>query len=259
MRVIDIGEDFDAYVIGGIHGDEPCGKEAIETIVSKEMYPKDMDVRFIIANEKALEEGERYIQKDLNRCFPGDKNGEHEEKLAYKITELLDYSTPILSLHSSLSTPEIFGLIFRDSNINREICFSCGIDKVAEIEEVSYNSLPCVFKENSVEVECGLLGDSKTVKNALNITKRFLYNIHNKKNKLDSFDLYRITEMVEGSGYTFKRKNFELVKDNEIFATKEGSTKRAKEDFYPILMSTEGYEDIIGFKSDYISQVHTDK
>ncbi|MFB6159174.1 MAG: succinylglutamate desuccinylase/aspartoacylase family protein, partial [Candidatus Nanohalobium sp.] len=90
-------------VVGSVHGDEPAGKNAVEKVLEEESEFR-RPVKFIIANEKALEEGERFIDRDLNSSFPGDPDSSrYEDRLAAEITEEVKGKT-VIDLHSTRST-----------------------------------------------------------------------------------------------------------------------------------------------------------
>ena len=83
MKVVRKGDGEPEFtVMGSVHGDEPAGKEAIERFLSEEReFHKP--AQFVIGNEKALLEGQRFLESDLNRSFPGDPESErYEERLA---------------------------------------------------------------------------------------------------------------------------------------------------------------------------------
>ncbi|MFB6147588.1 MAG: succinylglutamate desuccinylase/aspartoacylase family protein [Candidatus Nanohaloarchaea archaeon] len=86
MRINRLGDGKAEYtVVGSLHGDEPCGKKAIERFLSEDWEVKK-PVKFIVANEEALERGVRYIDNDINRVFPGDPESDrHEEQLASEV------------------------------------------------------------------------------------------------------------------------------------------------------------------------------
>ena len=64
-----------------LHGTEPYGLEVVAKLPAA--------VPFFIANEKALEKRKRFIDVDLNRCFPGNKEGNHEERIAAALVDKL--------------------------------------------------------------------------------------------------------------------------------------------------------------------------
>ncbi|MDY6780920.1 MAG: succinylglutamate desuccinylase/aspartoacylase family protein, partial [Halobacteria archaeon] len=71
-------------VVGSIHGDEPSGAEAIRRVLNEDLEYSEA-VKFVVANPRALEAGERYVDVDMNRNFPGDsESDEVEERLAAK-------------------------------------------------------------------------------------------------------------------------------------------------------------------------------
>jgi Succinylglutamate desuccinylase len=79
MKVYELGEGTpEVAVVGGIHGDEPCGPLAIKRLLAEELTV-ERPVKLIIANEEALEAGQRYLEADLNRVFPGDPNADAHE------------------------------------------------------------------------------------------------------------------------------------------------------------------------------------
>lgn len=75
MRVSTIGSGApEIAVVGGIHGDEHCGVAAIEALRARPSLFDD-PAKCLIANERALEANERYVDTDLNRGFPGQPDG----------------------------------------------------------------------------------------------------------------------------------------------------------------------------------------
>jgi hypothetical protein len=46
----------------------------------------------------------------------------------------------------------------------------------------------------------------------------------------------------------------EILGEVEIFGSKDGEEKLAEESFYPVLMSTDGYEDMIGFQAKKLNK-----
>ncbi len=87
-------------IIGGTHGNEPAGYEAGLRLVDilKNKPPVEGKVILIpLANRKAVENYNRYIpvpegvdreRGNLNRCYPGKKNGLPMQQMAYQIQQL---------------------------------------------------------------------------------------------------------------------------------------------------------------------------
>ena len=79
-------------VIGGVHGNETGGVRAV-----RRLREADLDLQrgvvFVLANPAAIDAGERYLDSDLNRVFPGDPAGDREEQLAARLCELIQDRT----------------------------------------------------------------------------------------------------------------------------------------------------------------------
>lgn len=254
MRVIDIGNGKpDAFVVGLLHGNEPCGKTSIENIIKKEKYPEGLNIRFIMANEKAFSEDKRYIDEDLNRSFPGDESSEnHEINLAYELTEQLEKNKPILTIHSSVSTPKSFGIIRTLTPTTESIIDSLDTNLIVKNKKFHSGSMISEYGKNCLELECGRQKAKETEKTAEKEILNFLKGIFNKNDKKE-YKIYKLEEKVEGSQYNFLGENFSLIKKGEIFAEKESDKKIAKENFYPVFMAKGGYDGIIGYKATRIN------
>lgn len=96
-------------IVGGIHGDEPSGVRAVKRLLDADLSLQ-RGVRFVVANPPAVEAGERYLDKDLNRVFPGDPDSsDREERLAARLCAATD-GLPTLSIHSTHSHSEPIAL-----------------------------------------------------------------------------------------------------------------------------------------------------
>lgn len=82
-------------IITGVHGDEKLGPRSIKKI-SLPVFCKH-----IVAHTKALRENTRFIETDLNRSFPGRKQGTLEEKIAYNLTRKLKKFNYVLDIHAT--------------------------------------------------------------------------------------------------------------------------------------------------------------
>lgn len=149
-------------VIGGVHGNEPAGIQALERVVKVlNDSPEILAGNFygVAGNLQALREGKRYLSRDLNRIWTGDKtriveNGleeaeyvdpemrEHYE-LYYCLKDILDENEGpffFIDLHtvSSQSAPFV---IINDMLINRAIATKLPVPIILGIEEYVDGSL----------------------------------------------------------------------------------------------------------------------
>lgn len=112
-------------ITAAVHGGEYTGIFGLIKL-SREVKPEDLRGQLIlvhITNVSAFEAKMQYIGpidgKNLNRCFPGDKNGTHTEQLAYFISEeVYGQSDFFIDLHSGDIHEDLmpFTLYHRDAS-----------------------------------------------------------------------------------------------------------------------------------------------
>ena len=237
-------------VIYHIHGDEPCGRKAVEELKNSE-YEINKPLKLVFANEEAAEQNVRYIDTDLNRYFPGDRESKlHEERLAPRIIDELE-GLKTLNLHSTRSQPTPFGGLKDTDEETLKMAKATGARKFALFED-SNGSLDAHI--NSILVEAGPQGTEKAAEKAYQTLLNFLgfYDVIEYEPELGEPEIYRVFETVEGAGYEFFGANFQKVEEGEKYAERNGEDVIAEHEFYPVLMSTSGYSDMLGFKAERI-------
>jgi hypothetical protein len=258
MRVETLGEgSAEIAVVGGIHGDEPCGVNAVETLL-EERPAVDRPVKCIVANEAAIERDVRYVEEDLNRAFPGDPDGStHERRLAHHISlEVADCQ--VLSLHSTQSYGGTFALVNRVGEYERRICPRFSVDTVVETCDFTGGRMFEVV-DRLVEVECGFQGSEAASENAILLAREFLAAT----GALPDYEtphqhglrVFRLTEPVHkaaAAAYEVYAENFEQVPAGHTYASAGDRSYVAEEDFYPVLMSAYGYEDVFGYAAKQV-------
>jgi len=242
-------------VVGGIHGDEPCGVHAVETLLS-ESPAVERPVAFVLANEDAIEQGRRSVDADLNRSFPGDSEATaHEERLAAELVEAIGDCTT-LALHSTQSYEDMFALVDTVDDRARRVCPQLPIDAVIETSETNegriFSGVP-----DTIEVECGYQGSAQAADNAVAVTRAFLRALDvlpgeptSVDGDLPVFELGGPIPKAMGEVYEVYANNFEEVVAGERFAATDGDPVVAETDFHPVLLSPEGYDDVFGYTAD---------
>ncbi len=259
-EVITIGPgDPVAAVVGGVHGDEPSGVWGIRRMVElieEGAVELEHAVRFIVANPPALEIGKRFVTADLNRSFPGDPEGIGEAWLASVICELIE-DIPTLTLHATRSRPTPFG--FADHDDERGIDLACRL------------SLPHVILGDATEigslgacgsvitVEAGPQGSDEACEAAFEFIREFLLAtgaIAGEAPLKDPIIYEGEAEVPKPPGETYEvlAENFVKVSPGEVYARVDGEPLVADEEFYPILMSADGYDDILGFRARKVAE-----
>lgn len=251
IEVIGSGEP-EVAVVGLVHGDEVCGLRAINRLkeeVEEAKIELDNAVKLVLANEKAFNRGERFIDADLNRSFPGDKNSnKYEERLAVELKEELE-GLKVLDLHASESPKTPFAIVSGLNEDSLELAKTTCMENLIEISYVEGGLIDVV--DSSCVVECGFHNSKESAKVAYRVVMNFLAanRVLNESYDISDPEIYQVFDKEEGSGYEFVAENFSKVEKGEVFAEKEQDIKKASDEFYPILMSTGGYDDMIGFKA----------
>jgi succinylglutamate desuccinylase len=269
MRVEQLGDGTpEVAVVGGIHGDEPCGVRAVERLI-EEQPPVERPVKLIVANEEAIERGVRYVDEDLNRAFArdgdaddgGDTDGDadsHERRLAHRLAEEVAGCT-VLAHHSTQSHAEPFALVRVVDDVNRDIVTRLSVTALVETGP-SVDGRIFTADCETVEVECGLQGTETAAENAYRLTREFLTTVgalpgDTVPHDLPVFRLRRPIPKERGETYEVFVENFTRVEEGETFAAVDGEPLVADKPFYPVLVSPYGYEDVFGYTADKVGDL----
>lgn len=262
MRIEVLGDGPpEVAVIGGIHGDEPCGRDAVEHVLAD---PPDVQrpVALVIANEEALAAGVRYLDEDLNRAFPGDHEAEtHEGRLAARLRDELG-QCETLSLHSTQSFGEPFAIVNTMDDFVRHVAPQLPITAVVDASDFDAGRLFEAVLQ-TIEVECGFQGTAAAAANAVEVTRAFLVATgvlpddaipEAERWPRTDIDVFRLEDRVPkraAETHDVYVANFDKVPAGTAFAAADGEPVHAADDFYPVLMSAEGYEELFGYTASF--------
>lgn len=260
MRVEVLGDgEPELAIVGGIHGDEPCGPRAVEHLLAADLSPR-RPVALVIANEEAIEQGVRYVEEDLNRAFPPlgvdpDEfafSNTHEGRLARELYECLE-GTLSLAIHSTRSHPHPFAVVVEPDPTQLEVCARLPVDAVVDSTQIPDGRL--LEARPTIEVEAGYQGSQAATDNAIDLARSFLAAT----GAIDgpavpgAKPLFRVRRPIPkraAEAYDVFVRNFERVPAGEPFAAVGSELLYAERDFYPVLLSDEGYDDLFGYEAD---------
>ncbi|NHN41434.1 succinylglutamate desuccinylase [Halorubellus sp. JP-L1] len=257
MRTHVLGEGRpELAVVVGQHGDEPCGERAMERLLADESLRLSGAVLFVVANERARDAGERFVDVDLNRAYPGDPDADaHEARLASRLLEVVD-GLPVLDLHSTVSTAEPFALYQRLTPRTRRLLEWTGLDRAVDVRTEAGGLASHV---DGVAVECGRKGSEAAVDTAERVLRNVLAaagltavgdgELAGERAGTVDPTVFEVFDRVDGRGYEFLGENFHEVPAGTAFARRGDEELVADEPFYPVLMSTDGYEASVGFRA----------
>jgi predicted deacylase len=255
-------EDPQVTIVGGVHGDEPSGVTAIENLREADLeYQRS--VQLVVANPPAVEADERFIESDLNRSFPGDPDGTAEEQIAHELCELAE-GTVTLALHATHSTPEPFALVDRQQREAVELATQLPVNYVIDHSDTTDGSFTAC--NTVIGFEAGCQYSENAARTATETARHFLQVVDALPGKppATETEFYSMEEPVvkpdsapDGVAcdrlYSLHVDNFEHVPAGTTYATMDGEPVIADEDFYPILMSECGYQDVFGYRGSKIA------
>lgn len=258
MRIEQLGDGVaEVAIVGSIHGDEPCGRDGIEEVLAD---PPEVNrpVKFIVANEAALDADLRYLDTDLNRSFPGDAESDaHEVRLAAELAAELRDCT-VLSLHSTQSYGGMFALVDDLTPDLERLCGALSVDTVVQTKGANEGRLFATV-DSVVEVECGYQGSPEAARNAEQVIREFLaatgVTDHPPSKRDEPLPVFQLGEPIPKTAaeqYEVFVQNFEKVPKGDPVAAADDETVVADKQFHPVLLSANGYEDVFGFTADRI-------
>jgi predicted deacylase len=255
-------------IVGGIHGDEPCGVRAVEHLLETDL-DLEGSLTLVVANEEALEREVRYVEEDLNRSFPFLGGGTafefgdtHEGRLARRLYDMLS-ETLTLAIHSTRSYPDPFAVVVEgaDGKLDQQQLDVCGklpVESVVDSSPLAEGRL--LETVPTVEVEAGHQGSAAATANAIDISQAFLAATGVVDADVETVPkpLYRLDDRIPKPAvgeYEVFVENFELVEAGETFAAVDGEPIVADEEFYPVLLSEDGYETVFGYTAHQVKTV----
>lgn len=247
----------DILIIGGVHGDEPCGWDSITDFYRENYQNLQRPVTFLLANPHAAFADQRYLDTDLNRQFGAhhtpNKN-HHETKLATHISDIIPDFDLVISLHSTRSTNEPFAVFGPPTSKNAlQLLQRVGVSKAVSIPRKNQRGSLITYPQ-VVEFECGFQQSSDAVANAKRIITDAIAFIdglecHDSTPQSDVriFELGEHIPKPDGENLSVKVSNLRTVPENEIVAETDTEQFYAPESFAPILVSENGYQNILGY------------
>lgn len=227
----------DLFFVTAVHGTESIGVKALSSLSKK--YPS---IRWIIANEKALEAGVRYLKNDMNRSAPGDiESTDYEYRRIAEVLNACKNYKYTIDIHGTVAETGIFTIITRASVQNINFALSLPLKKIVIWEStVKKRTGPLTrFVPCGIEIECGSMDSRTTYKKLYNVIEKILKHFPDTSTDKEIFRVYGklldgdiIDGAVRSSITDFTRVNIN------------------GESFYPVLVNR--YSGIICYKAKKI-------
>ncbi len=233
------------------HGDETVGLKVAKEIQKLRITKGELIVHR--ANKLAYTRRKRFIDQDLNRSFPGDAKGNHEQRLAHKIFPLIKSADIVIDIHSTTSGLKDALIVTRVNKAVREYVEVIAPRYLLYMRATRNNALMSEAKVG-IAFEYGSNADKEALREINNGIKRLLSHLGmieektpKKKRKVTWLDVYSMVSKKEGAKLLKSVKNYKLIMKGTAYGSFKGEDIRAAQDFYPILFGEKNYNDMFGF------------
>jgi len=234
------------------HGNERIGLKVAKEF---EKFNIDKDTLVVqVANEKAFKLHKRCIDQDLNRSFPGRKNGNYEERRAYKLSPIIKSADIVIDIHSTTSALKD-AFIVTDLNSKTLEYIKVIKPKYVLIMDATKNNALISQAKVGIAFEYGKDNDPAVIKKIVLGIKRLLkhlkiINIKLPQNNtsINYFNVISTIKKPKVYKVLKKIKNYKLVYKGEVYAKNNNLKLVADENFYPIIFGEKNYKDIFGFR-----------
>lgn len=236
------------------HGDERIGLAVAREI--EKLSLRDTELVVQIANEKALKLGVRFIDQDLNRSFPGKKEGNHEERLAFELSKAITRADIVIDIHSTTSD-------LKDAVIVTKLdgptiaCVNAIAPKYALVMTATKDNALISQARIGIAFEYGKDNDPVALKKTILGIQRLLSHVGALEQRVRAssrvatrfFDVASTVPKPDGFVLLKGVKNYQLLRAGTAYATNGTEQLVADEDFYPILFGEKKYKDYFGFRA----------
>lgn len=236
------------------HGDESVGKKIADEIQRK--YPNiignGLDIQ--IANPMAYEKGVRYIDKDLNRVFPGKEDGVYEERRAVEISKIISGYELVIDIHSTESGSQDIVIVTTLDESTQGILkvlsprYVLYMNMQPQTSLISIAKIGIAFEMGSnISVETY----EKTIQGIEIILNHYslIPTSQSFGYQTQYFEVFTSIPKPLGGVLLQHVENFKEIKKGEVFAQQILNKEeiRAEFDFYPVIFGSTNYEKIFGF------------
>lgn len=251
-------ENTKVAIVACVHGDELVGKKIIKEL--NKLTIKNGILKTFIANPEAVKKKKRYIDTDLNRSFPGNKNGTHEEKIAYNLNKELQNFDYVIDIHSTTTDVKSLVIITKLNKEIRSLINTFNSKRVALMPKNIAQKAMIYYCNAGISFEYGNDKSNNAFKNALKDIKIILSNLSLIEEKIkkpkQKTELYKVIDTLDKPDRCIinnKIKNFKLIKKGSLIGKTPKIEILADIDFYPILFGKKAYKKIFGFRAKKVT------
>jgi predicted deacylase len=254
------GAGPDVLIVGGLHGNEPEGMSAGRRVLS-DLNEQEVDlpgrVALVAGNKAALQQGKRFLDRDLNRRWRSDAIVAVRERSVHERSredrEQLDlvacfeafmadaqHGVVVIDLHTTSAGAPPFAVVI-DSLENRTLASSIGLPVILGFDDYVDAPILCWFDDMGclgVGIEGGSGGVSDTEAHLADATWDLLSRLGwpsgvrsavSVEREADAFRIAHRHSVVPGSGFRMEPgfRSFQQVEQGQLLAHDRGGAIRA--------------------------------
>lgn len=242
-------------ITGCVHGDEIIGKKVINVI--KHYHFPACKVSGIIANKPAMRLKKRFVKYDLNRIFPGKKNGRAEEKIAHHLKNNLSKYDLCIDLHATNSYFESLIIITRFNKQIKELLKYIPIKNVALMTNHKLSKGSLIHNTKlGICLEYGKGKNGKNYPKAVNDIKILINNIKKlgvSKKIYRAKNLYKVYSIYKVADKFTQNKNlrdFVKIQKGQLIGHKGNQKIFSTTSFYPLFLGKGRYESTLALMAE---------
>ena len=222
-------------VVYCLHGDEKYGEKVALNL------PPSIDK--IIGNPEAFSKNKRFIETDLNRCFPGNPAGTYEERRASELKEMLEKYDIVIDLHSTSNVCPLFGIITSPNAEKIALAKRLGLNKLVIMPEIFAKGKALIdHVKGGISLEIGPHDEKSNIDEVLD---SFHHLINNEQSK--GCEIFEVVNIIKKEASNSSIFNFQEVKKGQLIAEDALLRQYADHDFTAILVDEKAYKDILCF------------
>ncbi len=223
-----------------LHGNEIAPLDALDKLAKLELG--NYLFKIIIVNEKAIEVNKRYLNKDLNRIFPGKEDGNYEEKLAYQVLNELKDCEFVLDFHTSEGETPPFIITTKKDEAHLNLATKLGLQNVVFMKEnVSGGKSLIDHCDLAVSIELGKHSSLLCGEVFLNVIKSLVNETRNEPQLFEAIEVLK----KPSSAFESSIHNFKQIIEGDTIALNGLCKLVATGEAYPILAGEPDYTDIL--------------
>ncbi len=236
MKVIEFGcAGKKIAIVGSIHGNETIGNRVIGRLARENIA--GARIKAIIANEEAIKAGRRFIDVDGNRCFPGKKDGNTEQRIAFEVLRELNGYRYVIDIHSTYADMHDTIIITKKGALG--LAGMVPLKNLAIMNRrIAKGGAINDYFPSCVSIE---FNRKKSTEHVLRIVRSTICNLINGRKSRIKKETYLVNSVLSSAGRPARIKNYGLVKRGTVIAVDGRRKIISKDDFYPLFLGEKGY------------------